>query len=120
LLADNGVTAGEIFNIGKIGGNYTVREIAESASTCLGGITTVFNTENVVDPRSYRVSFDKALKLLGFVANRELVESGIEMLEKFKSLDLDEDFLLGRLTNRLAQVRYLQEKGEIDANLRFH
>jgi nucleoside-diphosphate-sugar epimerase len=120
LLADKDVIAGEIFNIGKIGGNYTVREIAESASVCLGGVTTRFNTENIVDPRSYRVSFDKALGSLGFMANRELVESGIEMLEKFKGLKLEENFLLGRMTNRLAQVGHLKEKGEIDADLRFH
>jgi nucleoside-diphosphate-sugar epimerase len=120
LEADAQIVSGEAFNIGKIGGNYTVREIAEAAELCLGDIETVFNTENIVDPRSYKVSFEKAREILNFEAKRELVESGREMLKKFESLNVIDNKLMGRLTNRLAQVAHLKNEGELDANLRFN
>ena len=119
LIADKLKVSGEAFNIGKISGNYTVKQIAEAASQCLKGVDTVFNTENIVDPRSYKVSFQKAFDILGFEAKRELVESGNEMLNNFRTLGLENSLLMGRLTNRLAQVAYLKNEEELDESLRF-
>jgi nucleoside-diphosphate-sugar epimerase len=120
LIADPAKVSGEAFNIGKIGGNYTVKEIAEAASNCLEGVAMTFNTENIVDPRSYKVSFKKAFDVLGFEAKRDLVESGMEMLANFKNLGLDNSVLMSRLTNRLAQVSYLRAEEELDESLRFN
>jgi len=119
LIAEKSKISGLPFNIGKIGGNYTVKEIASAAKTCLGEIEIIFNTENIADPRSYKVSFKKAFDVLGFEAKRELIESGNEMLVKFKEFDLQNGELLGRLTNRLAQVNHLKNEGMLDDNLRF-
>ncbi len=120
LVVDRVKVSGESFNIGKIGGNYTVRQIAEAASQCLKGVDTVFNTERIVDPRSYKVSFQKAFEVLGFEAKRELVESGEEMIKNFKKLGIENNLIMGRLTNRLAQIAYLRNEGELDASLRFN
>ena len=119
LIADKKVISANSFNIGKIGGNYTVREIALAAKECIGNIEIIFNTENIVDPRSYKVSFNRAFDALGFEAKRELVESGNEMLGKFKQHNLNENDLMGRLTNRLSQVSYLKQEGKVDESLRF-
>ena len=119
LLAPTKNISGKSFNIGKIGGNYTVKEIAHAASTCLGDIDTVFNTENITDARSYKVSFQKALEVLKFEAGRELVESGNEMLMVIKTLNLEKIDLMGRKTNRLAQVAHLRKGGQLDESLRF-
>ena len=119
LLAPTKNVLGKSFNIGKIAGNYTVKEIAHAASTCLGDIETVFNTENITDARSYRVSFQKALEVLKFEAGRELVESGNEMLTMIKTLNLEKIDLMGRKTNRLAQVAHLRKGGQLDESLRF-
>lgn len=119
LFVDQRKVSGEAFNIGKIGGNYTVRQIASAASECLNGLNIIFNTENIVDPRSYRVSFRKAFDILGFEAKRELVESGDEMLAQFKKLTPEIARNLGRYTNRLSQVAYLRNQEKLDASLRF-
>lgn len=119
LIADKSVISANSFNIGKIDGNYTVKEIASAAKECIGDIEIVFNTENIADPRSYKVSFARAFNVLGFEAKRELVESGNEMLGIFKQYHLTENDLMGRLTNRLAQVSYLRQEGKVDENLRF-
>lgn len=117
--ADPRKVSGQAFNIGKLGGNYKVSEIASAANKCLGNLEVVYNTEDIKDSRTYKVSFRKAAEVLGFSAQRDLVESGQEMLEKFRNLDLDLQYLSGRLTNRLAQVSYLINNGSIDGNLRF-
>lgn len=119
LVAETELVSGEAFNIGKIGGNYTVREIAEAAALCLGNIDVVFNTENVTDSRTYKVRFEKARQILKFEAKKELVESGLEMLDKFNSLDIDKDDLMGRLTNRLAEIGQLKKDNRLDDELRF-
>jgi nucleoside-diphosphate-sugar epimerase len=119
LIAEKSKISGSPFNIGKIGGNYTVKEIACAAKTCLGDIEIIFNTENIADPRSYKVSFKKALDVLGFEAKRELIESGNEMLVRFKEYNLQNGDLLGRLTNRLAQVSHLKDEGMLNDSLRF-
>ena len=119
LIADKKAISANSFNIGKIGGNYTVREIASAAKECIGDIEIVFNTENIADPRSYKVSFIRAFNVLGFEAKRELVESGNEMLGKFNQYDLTDNDLMGRLTNRLAQVSYLKQEGKVNESLRF-
>ncbi len=119
IIADKQVISANSFNIGKIGGNYTVKEIALAAKECIGDIEIIFNTEKIVDPRSYKVSFNRALNALGFEAKRELVESGNEILGKFKQYNLNENDLMGRLTNRLSQVSYLKQEGKVDESLRF-
>jgi len=119
LLSPAKDISGKSINIGKIGGNYTVKEIASAAAICLGDIETVFNTENITDARSYKVSFQKALEVLKFEADRELVESGDEMLTVIKALNLEKIDLMGRKTNRLAQVAYLRKGGQLDESLRF-
>jgi nucleoside-diphosphate-sugar epimerase len=120
LQCDAESVAGHAFNIGKIDGNYTVQEIAIAASECLGGTEIVFNTENLTDSRTYKVSFKKATEVLEFVAQRDLIESGKEILERIRIENLDSKELLGKLTNRLRQVSTLKLEGKIDGNLRFN
>jgi hypothetical protein len=83
-------------------------------------MSILFNTESVADPRSYKVSFLKALSILEFEAKRELVESGSEMLTNFENMELDKNLVMGRLTNRLSQVAYLRNEGILDESLRFN
>jgi nucleoside-diphosphate-sugar epimerase len=119
LISDAANVGGEAFNIGNLNGNYTVREIAEAAQTCLAGIPIEFNTENIADPRSYRVSFQKAKAVLGFEAKGDLILAGKELIAKLKECDLPSGDYLGRRTNRLKQISYLVEKGDLDESLRF-
>lgn len=119
LMADHDKVSGNAFNIGKMGGNYKVSDIATAAQSCIKGTEVIFNTEDITDPRSYKVDFNKALKVLGFEAKRDLIESGEEMLMKFSEIGVAQDLLMGRLTNRLAQVAFLKGRGELDETLRF-
>jgi nucleoside-diphosphate-sugar epimerase len=107
------------FNLGVRNGNYTVRELAEAAQTCLGGIPILYNTENLTDPRSYKVSFARAYRELDFDAKIDLITGGNEIAKEARFLLDSGSDLLNRNTNRLQQVKYLLENGSLDDTLRF-
>ncbi len=110
--------SGKAFNIGLSKGNFTVREIAEAAQICLGGIPVAYKTENLVDPRSYKVSFKRMFRELGFQAQVDLQTGGNEVVLEAKKLLASNVELLGRKSNRLLQIKYLLENGLIDDSLR--
>lgn len=113
------VISGESFNIGVKGGNFTVKQLAMAAQSALNGIPINFNTENISDPRSYKVSFLKAEKLLNFQAKTLLESGGSELISQSRKI-IDQGLdLLGRKTNRLAQIKFLIKEGSLDENLRF-
>jgi len=119
LEAPKDKIAGKAFNVGVLNGNYTVKQIAEAAQSCLPNSTTItYNTENLVDPRSYKVSFDRAKQELGFIAETDLIDGGKELLLKINENSKDRD-ILGKKTNRLSQLIYLIKIGTLDKELRF-
>jgi nucleoside-diphosphate-sugar epimerase len=107
------------FNLGVINGNYTVQGLAETAQKCLGGIPILYNTENLTDPRSYRVSFERALVDLNFTAHIDLEAGGNEIIRHARELIAKGIDLLDHKTNRLQQVKYLVRSGLVDDSLRF-
>ena len=111
--------SGNSFNIGVLNGNFTVRQLAEAAQAALNGIPITFNTENIVDPRSYKVSFSKAKKVLNFQANTDLKTGGSELISQSRKLLEHGVDLLDRKTNRLAQMKFLIKEGLLDETLRF-
>jgi nucleoside-diphosphate-sugar epimerase len=113
------VISGESFNIGVTNGNFTVKQLATVAQSALNGIPIKFNTENISDPRSYKVSFSKAEKLLNFQAKTLLESGGSELISQSRTLIEQGLDLLGRKTNRLAQMKFLINEGSLDETLRF-
>ena len=113
------IISGNSFNIGVLNGNFTVRQLAEAAQAALNGIPITFNTENIVDPRSYKVSFSKAKKVLNFQANTDLKTGGSELISQSRKLLEQGVDLLDRKTNRLAQMKFLIREGLLDETLRF-
>lgn len=111
--------SGKAFNIGLLGGNFTVKQIAEAAKDCIGGIPISYNTENILDSRSYQVSFKKAQDELNFKANTNLKSGGTELVTESKKLMGNGIDLMDRKTNRLLQINHLLSNGYIDESLRF-
>jgi nucleoside-diphosphate-sugar epimerase len=119
LEASKEKIAGKAFNVGVLNGNYTVKQIAEAAQSCLPSNTTItYNTENLIDPRSYKVSFKRAKNELNFIAETNLISGGSELLNNIRSMKANKD-ILGRNTNRLSQLKYLIESNILDKELRF-
>ena len=119
IKADNKKISGRAFNVGVLNGNFTVKQLAEAAQECLDGIPIAFKTENIVDPRSYKVSFERAQRELGFTAKVGLNTGGAEIVLESKKLIGQGIDLMDRKTNRLLQIKYLLENGLIDGSRRF-
>lgn len=64
--APDEAVAGEVFNVGHSDENYTKRMVVDAVQDAIGGEGTVSFAEGGVDPRNYRVSFDKIRDRLGF------------------------------------------------------
>lgn len=119
INSDRERISGRSFNIGVLNGNFTVKQIARAAQECLDGVPIAFKTENIVDPRSYKVSFERARKELGFTAKVGLLTGGTEIVLESKKLIGQGTDLMDRKTNRLLQMKFLLENGLIDGSLRF-
>jgi nucleoside-diphosphate-sugar epimerase len=119
IKSDNKRISARSFNVGVLNGNFTVKQLAEAAQECLDGIPIAFKTENIVDPRSYKVSFERAQRELGFTAKVGLNTGGAEIVLESKKLIGQGIDLMDRKTNRLLQIKYLLENGLIDGSLRF-
>ncbi len=110
--------SGEIYNVGIKNGNYTVREIANVVSNALPESKLIFLNKEI-DPRSYRVSFDKILTNLKNYFNPEwnLEKGAKELISFFDAVSFSKEDFLSKKCNRLKQISYLKSKEMIDKNL---
>jgi nucleoside-diphosphate-sugar epimerase len=121
LEAPSGLVAGESFNVGIRDGNYTVRDLAEAAQRAVPGSELTFTGEHGSDARTYRVSFDKILGTLGdyYRPQWDLDRGGVELTSFFQQTGFTEEQFRGRACNRLQQVQYLLDSGELGKDLRW-
>lgn len=107
------------YNIGKINGNYSVKEIADVVNMSIKGSKIVYSNEHGKDARSYRVSFDQFYKDFPkkYLPNWSLQDAAYEMLDVFKEINFKENEFLGRKTNRLIQLKWLLENNLINKEL---
>jgi nucleoside-diphosphate-sugar epimerase len=76
LEGDRAAVDGEIFNVGADDQNHRVAELGEIVASSVPGSKIDVSAE-APDPRSYRVSFEKIQRVLGFGCERS-VASGVE------------------------------------------
>lgn len=107
----------QIFNVGSTNENYRVREIAQTVAEVFPGCEVTAGPASK-DNRSYRVAFEKiAAKLPGF-APRWTARAGAEELRRlFERIQFSAREYEFRAFTRLKQLKYLQQTGQIDADL---
>lgn len=80
-----------IFNIAS--GNYTVGEVGDLVKDTIEdelGLKVKLNIKNIQDYRNYKVSFDKAMKVLSYKPNhdvKDIVTDLITNMDKFRDFD---------------------------------
>lgn len=117
LSVPSHIIQGQAYNLGYINGNYSVLEVAQSASKCLGGLPITLNTENLSDQRSYKVSFEKAKVQLNYIAKNNLEYGGEEIIRNFNQLTSSNKMKFFDDTNRLRSLRKLMNSKNIDSKL---
>lgn len=120
LKAPLELVANQSFNLGIPNGNFTIRDLGEAAQRVVKGSRLIFTGEHGTDSRTYRVSFKKILTVLKdyFKPEWDLIRGGEELVNLFKRVNFTEEQFRGRLTNRLKQLEYLRQSGQINAELR--
>ncbi len=115
------LVAGESFNVGIPGGNFTVRDLAETAQRAVPGSTLIFTGELENDQRTYRVSFEKILRTLKdyYKPEWDLDRGGNELVELFKKINFTEAQFRGKECNRLKQINYLIGQKKLSDKLRW-
>jgi nucleoside-diphosphate-sugar epimerase len=108
---------GEVFNVGRNGENFRIREIAQTVAEAFPGCEVTAGPPSQ-DNRSYRVSFDKiSAKLPGYQA-RWTARAGAEELHRlFERIEFSKDTFEFRAFTRLKQLKYLQRTRQIDDDL---
>jgi nucleoside-diphosphate-sugar epimerase len=109
----------QAFNVGRSDANYRVRDIAAAVHQAFPQARLNITGESGGDPRSYRVSFDKALNSLPGFAPRWTLETGVDEVARWLSDGgLDGVAFDSRRFVRLAQLQHLRAEGMLDAQLR--
>jgi len=117
LEAPADAVGGEIFNVGREGENYRVREIAQIVAQEFPGCEVVAGPPSA-DNRSYRVSFEKiANRLPGYVARWTATAGAAELYRLFSRIQFSQQDYEFRAFTRLKQLKYLQGSGQVDAEL---
>ena len=118
IEAPKELVSGQSFNVGIKDGNYTVRELAESAQRVVPGSELVFLNQHT-DPRTYKVSFKKILTVLKdyFKPKWTLDKGGHELIEYFKKIDFSEFDFRNEKVNRLKKLENLINQKKINNRL---
>ena len=118
IEAPKNLISGQSFNVGIRNGNYTVKELAESAQRVVPGSELVFLKQHT-DPRTYRVSFKKILTVLKDYYKPEwtLDKGGYELIEYFKDINFSEKIFRNEKVNRLKQLESLIDQKKINDKL---
>ena len=120
LEADAVIIDGKAFNVGVVGGNYTVRELATAAQVAGPDSQLVFTGEHGADTRTYSVSFARILTELAehYRPIWDLEQGGRELHDLLTEAKFTESDFRGSRCNRLTRINELLESGRVDPSLR--
>jgi nucleoside-diphosphate-sugar epimerase len=119
LEAPRQLVHNQAFNVGRTEENYRIREVAEMVREVVPGSEVTFAEGAGPDLRCYRVDCGKLAGVPGLEL-RWTVRDGVEELyQAFKEHGLAADDLTGSRYQRIAQIRQLMDRDQLDADLRW-
>ena len=120
LEADRDRIHNEAFNVGRVGENYQVRDIASLVEATVPGSQVTYAPGAEADIRDYRVDFGKIARALPAFEPTWTVQKGVEELyEAFERCGLTEAEFLGSKYLRIKRIEELARADKIDEDLRW-
>jgi nucleoside-diphosphate-sugar epimerase len=111
----------EAFNVGTTTENYQVRDIAEIVKEVIPGCRINYAPDAGPDKRCYKVDCNKIVCVLKDYKPNWTARRGIEQLYgEYKKTGLSLEDFEGPKYKRIAHIKQLIEKGELDQNLRWY
>lgn len=110
----------QAFNIGRTAENYRIMELAEIVAEVVPGAKIEVASGAGPDKRCYRVTCAKAeLGLPGYAPEWTARRGAEELYNWFSAEAMNDADVLGPRYTRLAHLKQLLERGELDAELRW-
>ncbi|MEO1477270.1 MAG: SDR family oxidoreductase [Bacteroidota bacterium] len=120
LAAPREAVHNEAFNVGRLGENYQIRDVAEIVGQVVPNCAVAFAGGASPDTRSYQVDFAKIQRHLPSFAPQWTVQRGVEQLyAAFRHAGLTPEAFEGPEFRRLKRLERLMEAGAIDRELRW-
>jgi len=122
LRAPAELVRNQAFNIGRTDQNLRVSELAEFACQAVPGSRVEYAPGGSPDTRCYRVSCEKAAKVLGpwgFTPQWDVKKGAVELYDAYRAAGVTTAIFEGPRYQRIARVRDMIKAGELDASLRF-
>lgn len=119
LVAPRDVVHDQAFNVGRVGENYRVLDVANLVAAVVPGVTVNCAPGATSDIRDYRVDFGKIHRAMPAYLPQWTVRRGIEQLRAaYVRGGLTSDVFTGPRFFRLRTVKQLIERGDVDLELR--
>ncbi len=120
LIAPSNLVNGKAFNLGIENGNYQIRDIAKAVENKILECEVLYTGEHLIDPRSYKVSFNRLLTELKdyFKPVWNLKKGADELVDFFNEVNFNEEDFRGKKTNRLLSLKN-KINSKIGSDLRF-
>jgi nucleoside-diphosphate-sugar epimerase len=120
LDAPRATVHAEAFNVGRVGENYRVRDLAEIVRQTVPGCSVEYASEASADTRNYRVDTSKIACVLPAFKPRWTLRDGINSLyEAFSAAEISVDDFEGFRFRRVGQIRRLLDQRRVDESLRW-
>jgi nucleoside-diphosphate-sugar epimerase len=120
LHAPRELVHNEAFNVGSSAENYRIRDLAGIVEDVVPGARASFAAGAGPDKRSYQVDCSKIGRVLPGFETRWTVRRGVEQVwEAYVHNGLTFEEFTGTRYLRINRVRELQERGRLDAELRW-
>lgn len=119
LVAPRDVVHNQAFNVGRVGENYRVRDVANLVAAVVPGVSVSCAPGAAPDIRDYRVDFGKLQRAIPAYHPRWTVRHGVEqLLAAYVSGGMTSEVFAGPRYFRLRTVQQLVARGDLDLNLR--
>lgn len=110
----------QVFNVGNTVENYQIRQVAESVRQIVPNCEVEYAADGGPDKRCYKVSCEKITAIVPSFAPEWTVERSIrDLLNFYSALGLQQGEFEGPRYNRIALLRELLGKGQLDKSLRW-
>jgi nucleoside-diphosphate-sugar epimerase len=121
LEAPRDLVHGQAFNVGRVGENHRIREVAALVGTAVPGSRIEFAEGAGPDPRCYRVDFGKLARTLPQAAPiRTLAEGVGELVAAYRGAGLRREDLEGDRFVRIERILRLLREGRLRPDLRWN
>jgi nucleoside-diphosphate-sugar epimerase len=118
LAAPEADVSAQAFNVGHSDHNYRIRDIAGVVADVVPDCKVDYAPDAGPDTRSYRVSFEKIARTLGFRPKWDVGRGAEQLYAAYRGSNLTLDEFEGPKYQRIAHIKKLLADGIIDNDLR--